>query len=116
MASKGFADRLYRGEANLNIIGRRNTWFIVAAVLIVLSIGSFIVKGFELGIEFAGGTEFQIPARVGTQQETSNAVLRAIQAVDPEAKVASTQRVSGNPPHYVVRASALTPPQATKAK
>jgi len=35
VASKGLADRLYRGEANIRIIGRRKVWFITAAVLIL---------------------------------------------------------------------------------
>ena len=30
MARSGLADRLYRGEANLNIVGRRKLWFAVA--------------------------------------------------------------------------------------
>ena len=37
MAKSGLADRLYRGEANLNIVGRRRVWFIAAAVLVCTS-------------------------------------------------------------------------------
>jgi preprotein translocase subunit SecF len=117
MASKGFADRLYRGEANLNIIGNRNRWFIIAAVLVLISILSFSIKQFELGIEFAGGNQFQVPASVGTQQQTEDAVKRAITSVEPNAKIASTQTVgTGNNSYYVVRTSALTPTDSEKAK
>jgi preprotein translocase subunit SecF len=117
MARNGLADRLYRGEANLDIIGRRKTWFAVAALLVLIAIGSFALRGFSLGIEFAGGTQFILPASVGTQEETANAITRAIQAQDPSAKVASTQKVGNGPDAtYTVRASALEPPQAEKAK
>jgi preprotein translocase subunit SecF len=117
MASKGFADRLYRGEANLNVIGNRNRWFIIAAVLVLISIGSFSIKQFQLGIEFAGGNQFQVPASVGTQQQTEDAVKRAITSVEPNAKIASTQTVgTGNNSYYVVRTSALSPTDSEKAK
>ena len=74
MAKSGLADRLYRGEANLNIIGRRNRWFAIAAILVLLALGSFIVRGFHLGIEFSGGTQFIMPASVGTQADAQSAV------------------------------------------
>src|SRR5690349_23154795 len=108
MASKGVADRLYRGEANLNIVGRRKTWFLVATLLVLLSVGSFVLKGFELGIDFAGGTEFQVPASVGSQQDVTNAVTKAITAVDPKGQVSNTLHVGtkgAKDEYYIVRAT-----------
>ncbi|GAA2661105.1 protein translocase subunit SecF [Paractinoplanes durhamensis] len=124
MARNGLANRLYQGEANLNIVGRRNTWFIVAAVLVLISIGSFTFKSFELGIEFAGGTSFSVPAKTTTGQElsqgeVSSAVDRAIKAVDPAAEIGAVQQVrstGGGDAYYTVRAPALAPGQAEKAK
>ncbi|MCY1142245.1 protein translocase subunit SecF [Actinoplanes sp. Pm04-4] len=122
MARQGLAARLYAGEANVNIIGRRKLWFIIAAVLVAISIASISIKQFHLGIEFAGGTSFSVPAKVGdtelTQAEVSDAVERAIQAVDPGAEVGAAQRVgtTGGTPTYTVRASALTAQQAEQAK
>src|SRR4051812_12660846 len=110
MASKGFADRLYRGEANLNIVGRRRTWFLVAAVLVLLSVGSFVINGFELGIDFVGGTEIQVSARVGNQQQVTDAVQRAMVAVDPKGQVATTLHVGtkgSTNEYYIVRATPL---------
>ena len=40
MARTGLATRLYAGEANLNIVGRRKTWLTVAAVLVVVAIAA----------------------------------------------------------------------------
>ena len=62
MANQGLAARLYAGEANINIIGRRKLWFLIAAALVVVSIASISIQRFHLGIEFAGGTSFSVPA------------------------------------------------------
>jgi len=121
MARTGLATRLYQGEANINIVGRRKLWFIVAAALVVIAVGSIAIRGFELGIEFAGGTSFSVPARadgkVLTQAEVSDAVAKAITSVDPHAEVGAAQKVgSGAGESFTVRASALTAPQAERAK
>lgn len=54
---------LYTGESSIGFVKRRNTWFIVAVLLILLSIAApFIRGGFNFGIEFTGGSEFQVSA------------------------------------------------------
>ena len=119
MAGKGFADRLYRGEANLNIIGRRKQWFSIFAVLVLISLGSFVVRGFHLGIEFAGGTQFVLPASVGSQTDAQNAVVRAVATagVAEEANVGTAQRVGNGPDAtYTVRTAALDQDDATAVK
>ncbi|MEU4240363.1 protein translocase subunit SecF [Actinoplanes sp. NPDC026619] len=124
MAGTGFANRLYQGEANVNIVGRRKTWFIVAAVLVLISIGSFVFKQFELGIEFAGGTSFSVPAKTTsgqalTQDEVSQAVDRAIKSVDSGATIGAAQKVDSvgsAESYYTVRASDLSAAQAETAK
>jgi preprotein translocase subunit SecF len=117
MASKGLADRLYRGEANLNIIGRRKTWFIVAGLLVVIALGSFFTRGFHLGIEFAGGSQFIVPASAGTQAEAQDAVTRAVRSAVPDAEVGAAQKVgNGRDATFSVTTSALTQPQADTVK
>ena len=119
MARTGLADRLYRGEANLNIVGRRNLWFATAAVLVLIAIGSFFLRGFHLGIEFEGGTQFIVPAGVGTQAEAQDAVNRAVDSanVPPDTQVTNAQKVgSGSDATYSIRTSALTQDQADAVK
>ena len=119
MASKGLANRLYRGEANVNIIGRRNIWFATAGLLILVAILSFFLRGFHLGIEFSGGSQFIVPASVGTQAEAQDAVTRAVQAahVPPNTQVTNAQKVgSGGDATYSIRTSALTQDQADAVK
>jgi preprotein translocase subunit SecF len=118
MARNGLADRLYRGEANLNIVSRRKMWFTIAAVAVVIAIASFAIRGFSLGIEFAGGTQFALPASVGTQADAENAVKRAVASVPGTSlvKVSNATKVTGNTDTYTIRTSALTQEQATAAK
>jgi preprotein translocase subunit SecF len=119
MASKGLADRLYRGEANLNIVGRRKMWFAIAGVLVLIAVGSFLIRGFHLGIEFAGGTQFVIPASVGTQPEAQSAVARAVETagVAEAADIGTAQKVGNGPDAtYTVRTQALTQEESTAVK
>jgi hypothetical protein len=44
----------------LNIIGRRNIFFAISLVIIIPGILSMATRGFLLGIDFAGGTEFTV--------------------------------------------------------
>ena len=41
---------------NFDWIGRRATWFAISGALIAASIGSIVVKGFNYGIDFTGGS------------------------------------------------------------
>ncbi|MGN6607020.1 MAG: protein translocase subunit SecF [Jatrophihabitans sp.] len=52
--------RLYRGETRFEFIRHRKRWYAFSAVLVLIAILSMIIRGFTYGIEFKGGTEFQI--------------------------------------------------------
>jgi preprotein translocase subunit SecF len=122
MAGSSLANRLYRGEAGLNIVGRRKMWFTIAAVAVLISIASFVTNGFHRGIEFAGGTKIQVPASVGSLDEARGAVERAVAALPPSADgkaldVASAQRVSNGPAaSYQIRTSELNNEQSLAVK
>ncbi len=45
---------------NYNFMEKRKTAFIIAAVVLVLGVVSMIIRGFNLDIDFAGGSEFSI--------------------------------------------------------
>jgi preprotein translocase subunit SecF len=56
-----FGNDLYTGERSFNFVGRRKLWYIIAAVMIIASVvGPAIRGGFVFGIEFRGGSEFQV--------------------------------------------------------
>jgi SecD/SecF fusion protein len=53
-------------------VGKRRIWFTIAGVLIALSIGSIVLKGLNLGIDFRGGTQLTLR----TQQPVDVAEVR----------------------------------------
>ncbi|PYC62813.1 protein translocase subunit SecF [Micromonospora arborensis] len=95
MAQNGLASRLYNGEAGLNVVGRRKLWFGVAGVLILIALLSIGLRGFSLGIEFAGGNSFQVPASVGTLEDAEREVNSALAAQNTGIEVATAQKVGG---------------------
>ncbi|GIJ30089.1 protein-export membrane protein SecF [Micromonospora qiuiae] len=110
-AENSLASRLYRGEAGLNIVGRRKMWFTVAAVLVVIALGSVIFNRFSLGIEFAGGNSFQVPTSVGTMADAEATADRALSAEG--AHVVTAQKVGGaGGEFYELRTTQLDAEQA----
>ncbi|GGJ86311.1 protein-export membrane protein SecF [Pilimelia anulata] len=104
----GLATRLYKGEAGVNIVGRRNMWFGVAGGAILVAILSFVLSGFHLGIEFAGGNQFSVPATVGTQEQVEEAFR------DAGATVGTSQKVGGNA--YDIKTAALDPDDVDRVR
>jgi preprotein translocase subunit SecF len=94
-----WAARLYLGEAGINIVDWRRRWFRIAAIIVVVCIGSMLVRGFDFGMEFTGGNAFDVPIEVGTLQEAEQAVA------DAGASVASAQQVGQS--HYMIRTHEL---------
>ncbi|MFG1953286.1 protein translocase subunit SecF [Micromonospora sp. NPDC048830] len=116
-AKSGLASRLYRGEAGLDVVGRRKLWFSVAGALILIAVLSFALRGFSLGIEFAGGNSFQVPASVGTMEQTELKVGDALAKAGGGAKVVTAQRVGGpGGDSYELRTSQLSAEQANAVK
>ncbi|TDC59307.1 protein translocase subunit SecF [Micromonospora sp. KC207] len=117
MAKTGLASRLYAGEAGLDVIGRRKLWFGVAGALILIAVLSFALRGFTLGIEFAGGNSFQVPASVGTLDDAERTVDAALASTAAGAEVVTAQKVGGTGgDFYEMRTSQLTADQANAAK
>ncbi len=56
-----FGNELYTGKRSYNFVGKRKIWFTIAAVVVILSILMPIIRGgFNLGIDFRGGSEFTV--------------------------------------------------------
>jgi preprotein translocase SecF subunit len=95
-----------RRVRRLNIIGRRNIFFLVSLLIIIPGILSMAFKGFLLGIDFAGGTEFTITfANQPSVASVENAV-----AADP-LTAGGTVIQTGGGGGYIIRSLPLTPQQ-----
>ena len=60
---------LYTGRKSFDFVGRRALFYLISAILVLGAGGIVIGKGLNFGIEFTGGTEFQVtlPADQVTQ-------------------------------------------------
>ena len=86
----GLGRRLYNGEAGLDVVGNSRLIYKITAVVVLLCIASMVFRGFNFGIDFAGGNSFRLP---GSSQELVE-VREAAEGTG--AEVASAQIVGGN--------------------
>ncbi|MPZ29169.1 MAG: protein translocase subunit SecF [Micromonosporaceae bacterium] len=107
---RGWATRLYLGEAGLNVVDWRRRLFMVAAAVVLIALASIAVRGFSFGIEFVGGNAFHVPAGAGTLIEVEDAVS------DAGATVVSGQEVGGGEPTYMIRTLELSSEETLAAK
>jgi preprotein translocase subunit SecF len=79
--------RAYRGETQIDFIGRRRWWFALSSLVLLLCGLSFATRGLNLGIEFEGGLQLSAPiAEDGPLSDTDDvAVVTEIQEVAAES-------------------------------
>src|SRR5689334_14078963 len=92
--------RLYTGTGAFDIVGRRKTWYVAFGLLVLICVASIVFRGFNLGIDFTGGTQIQFPTNTATAPATVPAVQEVFQkAIDVEPASVQT---AGNGPAAVV--------------
>ncbi len=64
---------LYTGRVSYDIVGRRNRWFIISGIVLVISLGTLATRGLNLGIEFKGGAEYSVPVSNPTTDDVTKA-------------------------------------------
>ncbi len=76
-----FGNDLYTGARSINVVGKRKTWYSISAVLLAVFLAFSLVKGFNFGIEFRGGSEFRV---AGVTQTSQQLAVDAVKSVVPE--------------------------------
>jgi preprotein translocase subunit SecF len=103
--------RMYDGNGAFDFVGRRRTWYVIALVCLLIALASFLIRGFNFGIEFSGGNSFVIPAKNGvTLSEASKVVA------DAGAEVVSAQEIRGTEHSFLVRTAGLSEDASTRVK
>ncbi len=84
-----FATNLTRGafkNLKINFIGNRKPYYIISAILIVISIGSLVYRGLDQGVDFTGGRNY---------------IIEFDKPVDNAEVVASLENVLGERPKVI---------------
>src|ERR1700689_5563519 len=73
----GRLGRIYQGRTTVDFVGRKRTWFTISLVIIILGLASLGIRGFNLGIDFKGGSSWEV--------QTSHSSVTAITSAAEKA-------------------------------
>jgi preprotein translocase subunit SecF len=77
LAVRAIASRFYRGEANVDFVGRPKLWYSLSALLLFVSIAGLLIRGLNFGVEFEGGAVFTFKAPNASVEQVRTAVEAA---------------------------------------
>lgn len=76
-------DKLYTGEGAIDFIGRSKLWYGITFTLVVIALAAMLLRGFNLGIDFEGGTKMSMPAGDLVAEDVEETFIEAT-GVTPE--------------------------------
>jgi preprotein translocase subunit SecF len=113
---RGILAGLYTGTGAFDIVGKRKTGYLVFGLLVLVCIGSMVFKGFNLSIDFVGGSRIQFPA-AGISAGADNTRVGQVVAEAIGKPPESVQRVGkGQSEAVLIRVESLDRGQAVKVK
>jgi len=111
----GVLSRLYHGETDFDIVGRWKLWFTISGVLVAIGLGALFANGLNLGIDFTGGTVWEVPAGKADVGDVESAV-RGLGYDDVQVQEVTQATGDGNQRILRVEAEATaSPTKATTA-
>jgi len=109
----GIAHRLYTGEISYDFVGKRNRWYLISGIVILISIAALGFRGINWGIEFTGGAEFHAPVAVtATTVEDVRSAVAALNIAGDDLTVTTI----GNNTVRVQTAKITSDTQVTQVK
>ncbi len=91
--NKGKTFKFYSGltknwfkDNNFDFVSQRRTFYIVSTVIMVIGVGSFIFKGFGLGIDFKGGRSYVVRFDKEVETDELRAAMKLVLGESPEIK------------------------------
>lgn len=82
-----FGNDLYSGKRSFDFVGQWKRWIGIGAALMAISVLLIAIRGFNPGIEFRGGTEFDVPNVKTTTQSLAVDAANEIIGADAEPRV-----------------------------
>jgi preprotein translocase subunit SecF len=71
----GLGRRLYRGEIDVDFVGRWKLWYSLSGFLLLISLAGLLFNGLNLGVEFTGGSVFSFKAQSANIEQVRTAFL-----------------------------------------
>jgi preprotein translocase subunit SecF len=90
-----FGNDLHTGKLSFNIVAKRKLWYSIAGVMILIAILVPVLRGgFSFGIEFTGGSEFEV-TELSTQDQgpAADAVAGVVPAAVPKISAVGTDGI-----------------------
>jgi preprotein translocase subunit SecF len=72
--------RLYRGETSFDFVGHRRRWFAISALVIIAGMAALGIRGLNFGIDFKGGTSWQLQPDHGVTVKEARSALGPVGA------------------------------------
>jgi preprotein translocase subunit SecF len=108
--------RLYVGTGAFDVVGKRKRWYLFFGTLVLVCLLSMIFRGFNIGIDFEGGTQIQMPADgihgVITEEQAKESFQKALGRQATEAQKVGT----GNASTIQIRTDTLNAADVAKVK
>ena len=86
------AHRLYAGEVGYDFVDRRRRWYLISGVILAVSLAALLIRGLNLGIDFKGGSTFELPSNGHSVTEVRSA-LSSVGVVDPVVEKIGQNRI-----------------------
>ncbi|TDD00462.1 protein translocase subunit SecF [Nonomuraea deserti] len=71
----GLGRRLYRGEIDVDFVGKWRLWYSLSGLLLAVSLAGLLINGLNLGVEFKGGTIFSFKSSQASVEQVRESVL-----------------------------------------
>jgi preprotein translocase subunit SecF len=84
-----FGNDLYTGKRSYDFVGKKYLWYGIAIVMIGLALGITLLRGgFEFGIEFRGGSQFEISQSKNLDQKfAADTVIKEVPKANPRVTI-----------------------------
>ncbi|WP_221389795.1 protein translocase subunit SecDF [Dyadobacter sp. NIV53] len=73
-------------DNSFDFVSQRRTFYIVSTIIMVIGVGSFIFKGFGLGIDFKGGRSYVVRFDKDVETDDLRAAMKTVLGSSPEIK------------------------------
>jgi len=89
-----FGNDLYPGKTSFPFVGRRNLWFIIAAILVIGAALVPLIRPISFSIEFTGGSQFTVSGLTNPDQSVATTAVQSV-VTDANTKVTTIGTTEG---------------------